>query len=1094
MMNIDLKQATCESDLLSGDRRFRAFFDLSPDPAWIIADGRFVECNQAALFALGYRDRSDVVGSHPSELSPEFQPGGEPSSEKAERMMALAREQGVHRFEWVHLRADGSPMWTEVTLSDVAVQDRPVIFCSWRDVTERKRHDQREQLRLSVLEKTALGAGLPEVLTDLVLACETELPGAIGSVMTLDVNRQQLLPAAAPNLPEFFMNTVRDGLMIGSGVGSCGAAAFDRQRVVVEDISRHPNWVVAVDLAEQAGLRACWSQPILDPRGRVLGTFACYYREPKRASDGDLRVLSAYAGLAAVAIERVHDLRKLEQGDSWRRPLIEQSRDGIVFLDHTGAVQDANAGLAEMLGYSMAELRKLHVWDWEAELTRQELLAGLQNISEQGDRFQSVQRRKDGTRIHVDITSTAVMVEDRKLIMAVIRDISDRIRAERALADHKDKLEQQVAERTAMVRQQARIIDQSHDSIVTTDLDGIITSWNLGAIRLFGLSQDAAVGEHLSIVFPPSEHEFLRQQVLEPLKREGRHERDVRMWRSDRQPIDVHLSLSLLFDDNGEAVGMVGYSMDITDRKRMENALRRSEANLAHAQAIAHVGSWHYDLDSDVLTWSDETYRIFGVAIGEAVTFDASIAAIPQSDRDMVAAEWHAALTGKPYDVEHRIIVDGEQKWLRQMAELRFDRSGIAVSAVGTVQDITELKRAEQATRDALQEARRLARLRSEFVANMSHEIRTPLNAVTGLARAGMRGQPADETIETFSRIAGASQHLMRVVNDVLDFAKIDAGKLALEPRPFRLPETLENVLFLIRPQAEAKRLRVDLTTDAGMPTWIFGDVLRVEQVLLNLLSNAVKFTERGAVELRVSTAGDALVFDIADTGVGMTETQLGQLFQPFEQADSSATRRFGGTGLGLSISHNLVSLMGGRIDVVSAPGAGTTFTVRLPLEEVAPPEEPAAQELADEEMQLRGVRVLAAEDVELNQLVLEDMLSYQGAEVTITENGVDLLARIDEAGADAFDVVLMDIQMPEMDGLEATRLLLQRTADLPVIGLTAHALAEDRQRCLDAGMVHHVPKPVDEAGLVAAILRHLRESKRENPGLSRFGRDPGQA
>ena len=742
-MKTDRKQATPESDLLAGDRRFKAYFDLSPDPAWIIADGRFVECNRAALQALGYRDCQEVLGARPSDLSPERQPDGERSCAKAERMMALAREGGVHRFEWLHLRSDGSPMWTEVTLSDVAVEDEPIIYCSWRDVSERRRLEQREQLRLALFEKAATGASLAEMLTDLVLALEEELPGAMGSVMTLDVNRQQLLPAAAPNLPESFLSAVRNGLAIGSGVGSCGAAAFDRKRVVVEDISRHPNWAVAVDLAEQAGLRACWSQPILDPRGRVLGTFACYYREPRRANDGDLGVLSAYADLAAGTIERMYDLRKLEQGDSWRRPLIEQSRDGIVFLDQTGAVRDANSSFAEMLGYSMAEIRRLHVWDWEAELTREELLAGLQNISEQGDHFQSVQRRKDGTRIHVDITSTAVMVEDRKLIMAVIRDISDRIRTERALAEHKDRLAQEVAERTVTIRQQARIIDQSHDAIITTDLDGVITSWNLGATRLFGLSQDATRGEHLSIVFPPSEHGFLHEQVLAPLKRAGRHERDVRMLGADRQSIDVHLSLSLLFDDDGNAVGIVGYSMDITDRMRMENALRRSEANLAHAQAIAHVGSWYFDLRSNALTWSDETYRIFGREIGQPVSLDAFIAFVPPADRERVLAEWEAALHGSPYDVEHRIVVDGEHKWLRQMAELSFDDDGNPVSALGTVQDITELKRAGQATRDALAEAQRLARLRSEFVANMSHEIRTPLNAVIGLARAGMRGQPA---------------------------------------------------------------------------------------------------------------------------------------------------------------------------------------------------------------------------------------------------------------------------------------------------------------------------------------------------------------
>ena len=394
----------------------------------------------------------------------------------------------------------------------------------------------------------------------------------------------------------------------------------------------------------------------------------------------------------------------------------------------------------------------------------------------------------------------------------------------------------------------------------------------------------------------------------------------------------------------------------------------------------------------------------------------------------------------------------------------------------------------EHALRQAKDVAVAASQAKSAFLANMSHELRTPLNAIIGMTSIVLMRDPKSPYSDYLNKSLAAARQLLAIINDVLDLSRIEAHKLPIAIEPFEPRQVLGSQVDLVDGQAREKgiALHVEIEQRAS-ETRVLGDPLRIGQVLLNLLSNAIKFSDRGSIGVRLTLSaarGDRLRLrcEVSDEGIGIPEDTVSRLFQPFEQADSSATRRFGGTGLGLSISHNLVSLMGGRIDVASMPGSGSTFSVRLPLEEVAPPDETAAQESVDEEMRLRGVRVLAAEDVELNQLVLEDMLSYQGAEVTITENGVELLALIDADGADAFDVVLMDIQMPEMDGLEATRLLLQRTAELPVIGLTAHALAEDRQRCLDAGMVDHLPKPVDEAGLVAAILRHLPESKRVKP------------
>jgi PAS domain S-box-containing protein len=510
----------------------------------------------------------------------------------------------------------------------------------------------------------------------------------------------------------------------------------------------------------------------------------------------------------------------------------------------------------------------------------------------------------------------------------------------------------------------------------------------------------------------------------------------------------------------------------------MENALRESEANLAHAQAIAHVGSWHLDILDDQLSWSDETYRIFGLDRDTPVAMGNFIASIHPDDVERVMDAWGEAERGKSYDIEHRILVDGKQKWVRELAEVKFDADGRPVSALGIVQDISEIKTAELAAQKALAEAQRLAKVRSEFVANMSHEIRTPLNAVLGMARMGARGTSPEKSTTYFKQIMDSGQHLLHIVNDVLDFSKIDAGKLVVERRPFKLKASLDNAVKLVESQAHEKGLTFQMELTEGLPSWVEGDAMRLEQILLNLLSNAVKFTHQGKVVLRVDKEHEAFRFVVEDSGIGMSREQLAQLFMPFEQADSSTTRRFGGTGLGLSISSSLAQLMGGSIDAESQPEKGSRFVLRLPLRESASVADITRPDGRAKSKRLSGVRVLAAEDVEVNRLVLADLLDEEGAHVRFAENGQQALNLLEEQGVNAFDLVLMDIQMPVMDGYSATRRIHTLAPTLPVIGLTAHALPEERARCLDVGMVEHLAKPVDVERLVAVIQSQLPVSQ----------------
>jgi signal transduction histidine kinase/CheY-like chemotaxis protein/HPt (histidine-containing phosphotransfer) domain-containing protein len=378
--------------------------------------------------------------------------------------------------------------------------------------------------------------------------------------------------------------------------------------------------------------------------------------------------------------------------------------------------------------------------------------------------------------------------------------------------------------------------------------------------------------------------------------------------------------------------------------------------------------------------------------------------------------------------------------------------------------------------RDARIAAEAASTAKSAFLANMSHEIRTPLNAVLGFARIGMRENAGRVAGTTCQRILASGNHLLGVINDILDFSKIEAGKLPFHMETMRLSKLIAEAVDLVADRAVEKGLVLTKQSSPDLPEWVTGDAMRIQQILVNLLGNAIKFAAQGGVDLSVRHKGDDILFSVRDEGIGMTGEEISRLFQPFEQADSSTTRRFGGTGLGLAISKNLAGLMNGDIQVDSKPGQGSTFTLRLPLPEApAPAAEDTTQPHAiDQRQDLTGLRVLAVEDIEVNRLVLEDILNEAGAGCVFAENGRLAVEQV-EADPGAFDVILMDIQMPEMGGYEATRLIQAIAADLPIIGLTAHALNEEREKCLAVGMVDHVTKPIDPARLIAAITRWVR-------------------
>jgi PAS domain S-box-containing protein len=457
--------------------------------------------------------------------------------------------------------------------------------------------------------------------------------------------------------------------------------------------------------------------------------------------------------------------------------------------------------------------------------------------------------------------------------------------------------------------------------------------------------------------------------------------------------------------------------------------------------------------------------RISSYAPAEVIGQNIRMLGSGETPREVFRDLWATILAGRVWEGE---VINRRKDGslfveLTRIAPIHPPGGGAWTHYLAIKTDVSEKKQLETARADAVHRAR----TKGEFLANMSHEIRTPLNAVIGLARIGQRDNAGRKTGETCGQILAAGEHLLGVINDILDFSKIEAGKLAVESQPFALAAAVSEAVALNTGAAAAKGLNIEVAVPPA-PDFVAGDALRLRQILTNLLSNAVKFTERGGVSLTVRHDGADCLFHVTDSGIGMTAEQCARLFRAFEQADSSTTREYGGTGLGLTISRQLARLMGGDITVTSRPDAGSTFTLRLRL---PPTAARAGQIVRGSGPQLAGLRVLAAEDVELNRIVLADLLEQEGAQVVFAFDGRQALELVETHGAAAFDVVLMDIQMPIMDGFEAARRLKAVAPELPVIGLTAHALAEERDKCLAAGMAAHVTKPIDRNALVGAIL-----------------------
>jgi PAS domain S-box-containing protein len=668
----------------------------------------------------------------------------------------------------------------------------------------------------------------------------------------------------------------------------------------------------------------------------------------------------------------------------------------------------------------------------------------------------------------------AKLAKGLDLLAAGVAEECNRARAAAIAARNAEELDKTRTTLTAFV-------DSVPVMLVMLDRESRVIKASPHWLENRGLTESEALGRSIFDLTPPGFSRF-RSQIERCRAGETIHEPRI-LSEGSRRRVWHQMDFTPWREPSGEVGGVMLAAHDVTDIVEAMEQARRSEERLRIAVELTNIQIYDFDHTRRELASDGVSF-----AGGDERDFDTASRGIwnvvhPQ-DRPAAQALWDRHIKdGTPFRTQYRVTrPDGPHRWVEGVSEAIRGADGRIDRIIGAMRDIDREKRNEIDLVNARDAAEAANRAKSAFLATMSHEIRTPLNGVLGMAQAMAADELTPVQRERLDVVRQSGEGLLAILNDVLDLSKIEAGKLDLEDAEFSIGDVARSAHAAFTALANAKGLGFDFQIDEGAQGMYLGDSTRVRQILYNLISNGLKFTQEGEVCVVVEAHGPGLRLTVSDTGMGIPADRLKDLFQKFEQADTSTTRKFGGTGLGLAICRELAEMMGGTISAESTEGQGSCFIVDLPLvrvgEEVDAAEAATTPALAETPGPV--LRVLAAEDNAVNQLVIRTLLEQAGIETFVVGDGVQALGAWERG---PWDLILMDVQMPVMDGPTATREIRRREAALgraptPVIALTANAMAHQIAEYRAAGMDAIVSKPIDVGQLLSAMQEVLARSK----------------
>ncbi len=772
-------------------------------------------------------------------------------------------------------------------------------------------------------------------------------------------------------------------------------------------------------------------------------------------------------------------LRRSEQSESRLRSVVETAMDAIIMADADGTIRSFNGAAQRMLGWTPEEAVgrpvRMLVDPAYADTPHSYLPRDLsRGEARQVGKDKDIHVvHKDGTLVPVRLVVGRVDLPGPPVLVGFLTDLTER----RAMEQERRRGEEQLR---SLVRNIPGVAfrcryDADWSMLFISDAVEALTGWP---------AEDFLQGR---VSFGRIVHEDdaarIGEQVARALAAGGSYVLEYRLHTRLGGVRWVSETGRGVAGPGGEVEWIDGVITDMTASKAQNAEFVGTVTAIGRSQAVIE-----FDLTGRVLTANRNFLDLMGYTLAEIEGQHHRIFCTPEyAGSQAYQAFWARLGQGEFNAGEYlRLGRGGREVWIQATYNPIFDVQGRAFKIVKFATDLTVRRRMETDLRTAKEQAEHAAAARSTFLANMSHEIRTPMNAIIGFTEA-LLDTPLESTQRRhLGTVHHAARSMLRLLNDILDTAKLEKGAVELEVADFSLRELCEQILASLRINAAKKGLEVVLDYPEGVPTHWQGDAFRIQQVLLNLMGNAIKFTHEGRVTLRVAGADAQLVLQVVDTGIGIDAAGLQRIFDPFAQADASTTRRYGGTGLGTTIARQLAELMGGGIAVASQVGQGSTFTVRLPLRTGQPPADAGPSTTRDWlRAPLPTLRVLAVDDVPANLELLQITLQRGGHKLTAVGSGA---LALEAFAQERFDVVLMDLQMPDMDGLEATRHLRsfeqarQRKAT-PIVALSASVLEQDRRNARAAGMDGFASKPVEPVRLMAEIARVI--------GVREDGGDP---